>query len=434
MLGDDREQRLGVADAGDHVVAGVLEQPGEPLAQEHGVLGDHDSHGIATSMRVPPPRGLDDRRACRRGRRPGRRDRRGRSRAARRRRRRRRRRRSRCSVPFSRTARIATRRRRRVLDGVRERLAGDEVGGRLDARRDALARHVDVDRDRRRAREIAERRREAVVEPRRPHARGDLAQVGDRGTDLVDDLVERGREDLRARAEAIAGAAGSGRRARRAAAARRRGDRARDAGAPRSRPRRSAPATPPPPASWSRTSTRSRAISTESAAAARTPSSEVAPVEQRRVVQEHGGPRVLARRSRCALARRRAASVDELARRVGVRLASRAARRAARRADRRAPRRAPRRSPRVPVCPRAPRPRTPAPAARPRSGAPVEATVDDVLDAARAAGGTRAPRRASPPRSTQSESPPTSTPSADRDAGVRDEQEQRQRRRRRPSG
>ena len=58
VLGDDGEQRLGVADARDDLVAGVLEQPCEPLAQEHGVLGDHESHGIATSMRVPPPRGL----------------------------------------------------------------------------------------------------------------------------------------------------------------------------------------------------------------------------------------------------------------------------------------------------------------------------------------------------------------------------------------
>ena len=32
VLGHDREQRLGVADARDDLVAGVLEQPGEPLA------------------------------------------------------------------------------------------------------------------------------------------------------------------------------------------------------------------------------------------------------------------------------------------------------------------------------------------------------------------------------------------------------------------
>ena len=58
MLGHDREQRLGVADARDDLVAGILEQPCEPFAEQHRVLGDHESHGIATSMRVPPPRGL----------------------------------------------------------------------------------------------------------------------------------------------------------------------------------------------------------------------------------------------------------------------------------------------------------------------------------------------------------------------------------------
>ena len=42
VLGDDGQQRLGVADARDDLVAGVLEQPREPLAQEHGVLRDHD--------------------------------------------------------------------------------------------------------------------------------------------------------------------------------------------------------------------------------------------------------------------------------------------------------------------------------------------------------------------------------------------------------
>ena len=88
-------------------------------------------------------------------------------------------------------------RRRGVLDGVRERLARDEVGGRLDARGDPLARRVDVDRDRRRAREVAQRGGEAVVEPRRAHAGRDLAEVADRGADLVDDLVERGGEHLR---------------------------------------------------------------------------------------------------------------------------------------------------------------------------------------------------------------------------------------------
>ena len=58
MLGDDGEQRLGVTDARDDGVSGVLEQAGETLAEEDRVLGDHDPHGIATSTRVPLPRGL----------------------------------------------------------------------------------------------------------------------------------------------------------------------------------------------------------------------------------------------------------------------------------------------------------------------------------------------------------------------------------------
>ena len=58
MLGDDREERLGVADPGDHRVPGVLEEAGKTLAEYDRVLGDHDPHGIATSTRVPLPRGL----------------------------------------------------------------------------------------------------------------------------------------------------------------------------------------------------------------------------------------------------------------------------------------------------------------------------------------------------------------------------------------
>ena len=50
--------RLGVAGAPDHLVAGVLEQAGEALAQQHGVLGDHDAHGSSTAIRVPAPGGL----------------------------------------------------------------------------------------------------------------------------------------------------------------------------------------------------------------------------------------------------------------------------------------------------------------------------------------------------------------------------------------
>src|SRR6187455_670776 len=59
VLGDDGHERLGVSDAGDDRVTGILEQPRDPLAEEHGVVGDHDSHGSATSTRVPRPRGLE---------------------------------------------------------------------------------------------------------------------------------------------------------------------------------------------------------------------------------------------------------------------------------------------------------------------------------------------------------------------------------------
>ena len=49
---------VGVAGAPDDLVAGVLEQAGEALPQEHRVLGDHDPHGKRTASRVPAPGGL----------------------------------------------------------------------------------------------------------------------------------------------------------------------------------------------------------------------------------------------------------------------------------------------------------------------------------------------------------------------------------------
>ena len=58
VLADEREQHLGVAGAPDHLVAGVLEQAREALAQQHRVLGDHDPHGSSTAIRVPAPGGL----------------------------------------------------------------------------------------------------------------------------------------------------------------------------------------------------------------------------------------------------------------------------------------------------------------------------------------------------------------------------------------
>ena len=101
------------------------------------------------------------------------------------------------STPFARAVSHDHARRRRVLDGVGERLAGDEVRGRLDLRRRAVGRRGDVDRDRGAAREVGERGGQALVQPRRADAGGDRAQVGDRGRDLVDGGVERRDEHLR---------------------------------------------------------------------------------------------------------------------------------------------------------------------------------------------------------------------------------------------
>ena len=53
------EQRVGVVDRRDHLVAGPLEDPDQPLAKQGGVLGEHDpqaGHSILTS--VGPPGGL----------------------------------------------------------------------------------------------------------------------------------------------------------------------------------------------------------------------------------------------------------------------------------------------------------------------------------------------------------------------------------------
>ena len=45
---DHAEQRLGVTAPADDVEAGVLEHPGEALAQQRLVVGDHEAHGIST--------------------------------------------------------------------------------------------------------------------------------------------------------------------------------------------------------------------------------------------------------------------------------------------------------------------------------------------------------------------------------------------------
>src|ERR687898_1696212 len=45
---DHAEQGLGIPTAPGDLEAGVLEQPGEALAQQRLVVGDHDAHGIST--------------------------------------------------------------------------------------------------------------------------------------------------------------------------------------------------------------------------------------------------------------------------------------------------------------------------------------------------------------------------------------------------
>ena len=56
-----QQQLVGGLAAADHLEAGLVEQPHEPLAQQDAVLGDHDPHGISALTRVPPPRGLQTR-------------------------------------------------------------------------------------------------------------------------------------------------------------------------------------------------------------------------------------------------------------------------------------------------------------------------------------------------------------------------------------
>ena len=82
-----------------------------------------------------------------------------------------------------------------MLDGVRNRLARNEVGSRLDLRSEPLLGRLQLDGNGRPTREVGESSGEPLVEPRRPDARGDLPQVLDRAPDLVDRRVERRPED-----------------------------------------------------------------------------------------------------------------------------------------------------------------------------------------------------------------------------------------------
>jgi hypothetical protein len=50
VLVDGGDERLAVADRGDHLVAFVGEQGADALAQQHEVLADHDLHGDSESI------------------------------------------------------------------------------------------------------------------------------------------------------------------------------------------------------------------------------------------------------------------------------------------------------------------------------------------------------------------------------------------------
>ena len=53
------EQRIAVCGEPDDLEAGFLEQAGEALAQDHGVVGQHYAHGISARSVVPRPGGLE---------------------------------------------------------------------------------------------------------------------------------------------------------------------------------------------------------------------------------------------------------------------------------------------------------------------------------------------------------------------------------------
>ncbi len=56
---DQLEQRVAVAGEPDDLEAGFLEQPGEAFAQDHRVVGQRYAHGISARSVVPRPGGLE---------------------------------------------------------------------------------------------------------------------------------------------------------------------------------------------------------------------------------------------------------------------------------------------------------------------------------------------------------------------------------------
>src|SRR5260370_36224335 len=56
MLGSyDPDELLGVIGLAHHLYAGLFQQPGRALPDQHGVVRDHDPHGISARIRVAPP-------------------------------------------------------------------------------------------------------------------------------------------------------------------------------------------------------------------------------------------------------------------------------------------------------------------------------------------------------------------------------------------
>ena len=167
---------------------GVGEQAREPLAQQHLVLDDHDPHG-SSAVRRGAGRALDVQRAAVCGdpvAEPA--DARAVGRAA-------------DAVvahahdepPVAPVGADRDRRGPRMLDRVGQRFTGDEVRGRLQPGAEALTGRADLDRQRRAAGELAQRRLQPRVELRRRQPLGQLAQLVDRPlVSSVDRAVEVG--------------------------------------------------------------------------------------------------------------------------------------------------------------------------------------------------------------------------------------------------
>ena len=187
LVAHAREQRSGVADLGDDLEPGLGEQPGDALADQRRVVGDHDPHGISALMRrAGAGLALDDR-ACAssassRSRRPARPESARRASAA-------------DAVVHDGHAKRAARAleahrglgRRGVLDDVRQGLRDQEVGGELDGVGQPIP---DRSFHRHRKRRPPRERLDAPSQPllaqqRRMNSAGELAQLRDRLVDLV---------------------------------------------------------------------------------------------------------------------------------------------------------------------------------------------------------------------------------------------------------